>query len=170
MGQPFNLCLVVIHPRSHCVRGFFNYFGEDMTKSFQAKSSDFIRSTLVATVLALSSLGIAQASPINVNTATQSELESIKGIGPSKARTIIAERTDGGHFQDAHDLQKRVRGIGMRSVEKMVDNGLTIESPSSFREPNGRTKKEEGASGRRNSRHQTGQRHQAERSAPHRRN
>ena len=24
----------------------------------------------------------------------------------------------------------------------MVDNGLTIEAPSSFREPNGRTKKE----------------------------
>lgn len=77
----------------------------------------------------------AIASPINVNTATQTELESIKGIGPAKAKTIIAERLDGGHFQDANDLQKRVRGIGMRSVEKMVDNGLTIEAPSSFGSP-----------------------------------
>jgi competence protein ComEA len=141
-----------------------------MTKSFHSKSMGFMRSALVSAVLAISFLGIASASPININTATQSELESIKGIGPSKAKTIIAERTDGGHFQDANDLQKRVRGIGMRSVEKMVDNGLTIEAPSSFREPNGRTKKEEGASGRRNSRHQTNNRHQAERSTPHRRN
>ena len=141
-----------------------------MTKSFNIRSTGFMRSALVSAVLAIASLGLANASPINVNTATQSELESIKGIGPSKAKTIITERTDGGHFQDANDLQKRVRGIGMRSVEKMVDNGLTIEAPSSFREPNGRTKKEGGASSRRNSRNQAGNRNQQERPTSQRRN
>ncbi len=129
-----------------------------------------IRSAALTAVLAVSSLGVVIASPINVNTATQSELESIKGIGPSKAKTIIAERLDGGHFQDANDLQKRVRGIGMKSVEKMVDNGLTIEAPSSFREPNGRTKKEGGASSRRNSRNQNSHRNQPERAGAGRRN
>jgi len=129
-----------------------------------------MRSAAFVVALVVSSLGLATASPINVNTATQSELESIKGIGPSKAKTIIAERLDGGHFQDANDLQKRVRGIGMKSVEKMVNNGLSIEAPSSFREPNGRTKKEGGASSRRNSRTQTGNRHQPERSGAGRRN
>jgi len=132
--------------------------------------NNLMRAAALSATLAFTSLGVAIASPINVNTATQSELESIKGIGPSKAKTIIAERLDGGHFQDANDLQKRVRGIGMRSVEKMVDNGLTIEAPSSFREPNGRTQKEGGASGRRNSRTQTGNRHQPERSGAGRRN
>ena len=141
-----------------------------MTKSFNIRSTGFMRSALVSAVLAIASLGFANASPINVNTATQSELESIKGIGPSKAKTIITERTDGGHFQDANDLQKRVRGIGMRSVEKMVDNGLTIEAPSSFREPNGRTKKEGSASSRRNSRNQAGNRNQQERPTSQRRN
>ena len=139
--------------------------GELMMKHF----NKLIRAAALSTTLIFSSLGVT-ASPINVNTATQSELESIKGIGPSKAKTIIAERLDGGHFQDANDLQKRVRGIGMKSVEKMVDNGLTIEAPSSFREPNGRTKKEGGASSRRNSRTQTGNRHQPERSGASRRN
>lgn len=80
------------------------------------------------------SLSDAMASPINVNSASLSELESIKGLGPSKARAIISEREDGGFYHDANDLQKRVRGIGMKSVEKMVDNGLTIESPSAYRE------------------------------------
>jgi len=141
-----------------------------MTKSFNIRSMGFMRSALVSAVLAIASLGLANASPINVNTATQSELESIKGIGPSKAKTIITERTDGGHFQDANDLQKRVRGIGMRSVEKMVDNGLTIEAPSSFREPNGRTKKEGSASSRRNSRNQAVNRNQQERPTSQRRN
>jgi competence protein ComEA len=75
-------------------------------------------------------LSDAMASPVNVNSASQSELESIKGLGPSKARAIISEREDGGFYRDANDLQQRVRGIGMKSVEKMVDNGLTIESPA----------------------------------------
>jgi competence ComEA-like helix-hairpin-helix protein len=79
-------------------------------------------------------LSNAIASPVNVNSASQSELESIKGLGPSKARAIISEREDGGFYRNANDLQQRVRGIGMKSVEKMVDNGLTIESPSAYRE------------------------------------
>ena len=36
-------------------------------------------------------LSDAMASPVNVNSASQSELESIKGLGPSKARAIISE-------------------------------------------------------------------------------
>ena len=134
------------------------------------KIQAFVRAVAVALTFLTSSTGVSHASPINVNTATQSELESIKGIGPSKAKTIIAERLDGGHFQDANDLQKRVRGIGMKSVEKMVDNGLTIEAPSSFREPNGRTKKEGSTSSRRHSRNQAGHRNQPERAGAGRRN
>lgn len=130
--------------------------------------NQLLKSLVFSVFVAVS--GLAAASPVNVNTATQSELESIKGIGPSKAKTIIAERLDGGHFQDANDLQKRVRGIGMKSVEKMVDNGLTIEAPSSFREPHGRTNKEGSKASRRGSRGQSGSRHSSDRAEPSRRN
>jgi competence protein ComEA len=130
--------------------------------------NQLLKSLVFSALVAVSAL--SSASPINVNTATQSELESIKGIGPSKAKTIIAERLDGGHFQDANDLQKRVRGIGMKSVEKMVDNGLTIEAPSSFREPHGRTNKEGVKASRRSSRGQTSSRHSADRTEGNRRN
>jgi competence protein ComEA len=130
--------------------------------------NQLLKSLVFSVFVAVS--GLAAASPINVNAATQSELESIKGIGPSKAKTIIAERLDGGHFQDANDLQKRVRGIGMKSVEKMVDNGLTIEAPSSFREPHGRTTKEGPKASRRGSRGQSGSRHHSDRAEPSRRN
>ena len=130
--------------------------------------NQLLKSLVFSVLLAVS--GLAAATPINVNTATQSELESIKGIGPSKAKTIIAERLDGGHFQDAHDLQKRVRGIGMKSVEKMVDNGLTIEAPSSFREPHGRTNKEASSASRRGSRGQSSSRNNSDRTGPNRRN
>jgi len=130
--------------------------------------NQLLKSLVFSVLLAVS--GLAVSTPINVNTATQSELESIKGIGPSKAKTIIAERLDGGHFQDANDLQKRVRGIGMKSVEKMVDNGLTIEAPSSFREPHGRTNKEASSASRRGSRGQSSSRNNSDRTGPNRRN
>jgi competence protein ComEA len=132
------------------------------------RMNQLLKSLVFSVIVAVS--GLASASPINVNTATQTELESIKGIGPSKAKTIIAERLDGGHFQDANDLQKRVRGIGMKSVEKMVDNGLTIEAPSSFREPNGRTIKESSSASRRSSRGQSSSRNNPDRAGPNRRN
>jgi competence protein ComEA len=130
--------------------------------------NQLLKSLVFSVLLAVS--GLAVATPINVNTATQSELESIKGIGPSKAKTIIAERLDGGHFQDANDLQKRVRGIGIKSVEKMVDNGLTIEAPSSFREPYRRTNKEASSASRRGSRGQSSSRNNSDRTGPNRRN
>jgi competence ComEA-like helix-hairpin-helix protein len=105
------------------------------------KLSSFVRQyafqvALVSILASVVGAGLSDvmASPVNVNSASQSELESIKGLGPSKARAIISEREDGGFYHDANDLQKRVRGIGMKSVEKMVDNGLTIESPSAYRE------------------------------------
>ena len=130
--------------------------------------NQLLKSLLFAAMIVVS--GLSAASPVNVNTATQSELESIKGIGPSKAKTIIAERLGGGHFQDANDLQKRVRGIGIKSVEKMVDNGLTIEAPSSFREPNSRTNKEGSSVSRRGSRGQNSSRNNPDRTEPNRRN
>ena len=91
-------------------------------------------------------------------------------VSGSPGKTIIAERLDGGHFQDANDLQKRVRGIGMKSVGKMVDNGLTIEAPSAFREPHGRTNKEGFSSGRRCLRGQSSSRNSPDRTGPNRRN
>jgi len=159
----------MIHVHLLSVDFLFTY-GEHMNQFFNVGNlRDLVRAATFAVVVASASVGVL-ASPINVNTATQTELESIKGIGPAKAKTIIAERLDGGHFQDANDLQKRVRGIGMKSVEKMVDNGLTIEAPSSFREPNGRSKKEGATTGRRHSRNQAGNRPQQERSGSVRRN
>lgn len=82
----------------------------------------------------LHNTAVAANDGINVNSASQSELESIKGIGPARARAIISAREEGGAFQDADDLQKRVRGIGSKSVEKLLDNGLAIEVASGYRD------------------------------------
>jgi competence ComEA-like helix-hairpin-helix protein len=90
---------------------------------------------MMALALALPlSTSFVNAAPVNVNTASQTELESIRGLGPSKAKAIIAEREKGGAFYDSYDLQSRVRGIGERSVGKLMENGLKIEGQSGYRE------------------------------------
>lgn len=49
--------------------------------------------------------------PINVNTATSTELEELPGIGPTLAGAIVAERERRGGFRSVGELQD-VRGIG----------------------------------------------------------
>jgi competence protein ComEA len=53
----------------------------------------------------------AAGGAINVNTATQAQLEELPGIGPTLAAAIITERDRRGGFRDVAELQD-VRGIG----------------------------------------------------------
>jgi len=51
------------------------------------------------------------AAKVNLNTATQAQLEELPGIGPTYAQSIIAERQRRGGFTSVNDLRS-VRGIG----------------------------------------------------------
>jgi competence protein ComEA len=119
---------------------FINLKGEIMGLStlFHTSANALSKRSMIgmmALALALPlSASLANAAPVNVNTASQTELESIRGLGPSKAKAIIAEREKGGAFYDSYDLQSRVRGIGERSVSKLMENGLKIEGQSGYRE------------------------------------
>lgn len=75
-------------------------------------------------------MGQAHAA-IEVNSADQAALESVRGLGPSKAKAILAERKKNGPFKDSNDLHTRVKGIGEKTVEHLMSNGLTINSKSS---------------------------------------
>lgn len=58
--------------------------------------------------------------PINLNTATQEELDSLPGIGPSKALDIIAYRKEHQGFKTIEEL-KNVKGIGDATFNKLKD-------------------------------------------------
>ncbi|MBF0779194.1 helix-hairpin-helix domain-containing protein [Streptococcus cuniculi] len=55
---------------------------------------------------------------VNVNTATEVELQTISGIGAKRAADIIAYRESKGRFQSVDDL-KNVPGIGSKSLENI---------------------------------------------------
>ena len=57
---------------------------------------------------------------ININKATQTELETIPGIGPSTALKILDYREKNGNFSKIEDI-KNVSGIGNTKYEKIKD-------------------------------------------------
>ncbi|MFZ5483233.1 MAG: ComEA family DNA-binding protein [Pseudomonadota bacterium] len=57
---------------------------------------------------------------VNLNTATQAELEAVKGIGPAKAKAIMAYRDKNGGFKSVDELAK-VKGFGKASASKLKD-------------------------------------------------
>lgn len=77
------------------------------------------------TFLFLALAGIHSAfGAVNLNTATVAELDSVKGIGPSKAQAIIDYRTKNGPFKSLDDL-KNIKGFGDKSIARMKDE-LTV--------------------------------------------
>lgn len=58
---------------------------------------------------------------ININTATQTELETLSGVGPSTALKIINYRKENGEFKKIEDL-KNVPGIGDAKFDSIKEN------------------------------------------------
>ena len=79
--------------------------------------------TIVSVALAL--LAASTYAAVDINRASQAELESIKGIGPSMAQRILDARKSGA-FKDWIDLQSRVKGVRPGNSAKFSADGLTV--------------------------------------------
>ena len=63
--------------------------------------------------------------PVNINTATQAELESLPGIGPVLAQRIIAYRESNGPFNTIEDIID-VSGIAQSTFE-LIEDLITVD-------------------------------------------
>jgi competence protein ComEA len=61
-----------------------------------------------------SSPTLSTSAPINLNTATVAQLESLPGIGKATAERILEYRQKNGSFKKVEDLMN-VRGVGEKS-------------------------------------------------------
>jgi competence protein ComEA len=85
-------------------------------------------------ILALGALVAASAfAAVDINKASQAELEAVKGIGPAMAEKMLAERKKA-PFKDWNDVTTRVKGVGDASASKFSQNGLTVNG-SAFTGP-----------------------------------
>jgi competence protein ComEA len=59
-------------------------------------------------------------APLNINTATATELDALPGIGPAKAAAVLQYRKEHGPFAAVEDLA-RVPGFGAGAVARLRD-------------------------------------------------
>jgi competence protein ComEA len=62
----------------------------------------------------------ASAEKINLNSATAEQLQSLPGIGPAIAKSIVEHRTKVGKFNRIEEIIK-VKGIGEKKFQKIKD-------------------------------------------------
>ena len=70
--------------------------------------------------ISLAVINYASAALVNINTASQTELETLNGIGPSKAQAIIDYRNTNSSFKKIEDI-KNVSGIGDVTYNNIKD-------------------------------------------------
>lgn len=71
---------------------------------------------------------------VNINTASQAELETLQGIGPAKAKAIVEYRKKNGPFKSPDDLEK-VNGIGP-GIMKRVRKDITVGGITAVKKEN----------------------------------
>jgi competence protein ComEA len=83
----------------------------------------FVRRSLTAATTVLF-LGQALGA-VDVNTATQAQLEQLRGIGVAMSERLLAERARL-PFADWADLIARVPGMGRRGAARLSEQGLRV--------------------------------------------
>ncbi len=79
--------------------------------------------TLISLLIAL--CAFAAHAAVDVNKASQAELETVKGIGPSMSGRMLDERKKA-TFKDWPDMVARVKGVGEGNASRFSADGLTV--------------------------------------------
>ena len=65
--------------------------------------------------------GAGASGKVNINRATAAELETLPGIGPTRAQSIVEHREKYGYFKDITEIMD-VSGIGEGIYETLKDH------------------------------------------------
>ena len=63
---------------------------------------------------------------IELNKASEIDLDSLKGVGPSLTRQVLDERQKGA-FADWLDVMQRIKGIGPKKAASLSAQGLRVQ-------------------------------------------
>ena len=70
-------------------------------------------------------LALANATALDLNSATEAELDSIKGVGPGTSSKILQARQQA-RFTDWPDFMRRVKGIKQQKAAQLSRDGVTV--------------------------------------------
>ena len=75
--------------------------------------------------IALATFALSAFAAVDVNKASQAELETVKGIGPGLSGKILEARKAGA-FKNWTDMVERVGGVGPGNAARFSQAGLTV--------------------------------------------
>jgi competence protein ComEA len=81
--------------------------------------------SFVKCVLVTSALWASACFAVDVNRASEAELDGIKGLGPSSTARILKAR-EAGPFKSWADFMARVKGVKSATATKLSAAGLTV--------------------------------------------
>lgn len=91
----------------------------------ESKNSEPVSGKSYVAANADSEVKFEAEGPINLNTATLKQLETLPGIGPAIGQRIIDYRESVGRFQSIEEI-KQVQGIGEATFAKIKDS-ITVD-------------------------------------------
>jgi competence protein ComEA len=63
---------------------------------------------------------------IELNKASEIDLDGLKGVGPSLTRQVLNERQKGA-FTNWADVMQRIKGIGTQKAASLSEQGLRVQ-------------------------------------------
>jgi len=76
--------------------------------------------------LAFSFAGLSWAQQIDLNKASEVELDALKGVGPVLTKAVMDERKKA-PFKDWEDATSRVKGLGPQKASSLSEQGVRVQ-------------------------------------------
>ena len=76
-------------------------------------------------LLCWSALAACAPAPVELNQASEIDLDGLKGIGPAMSRQMLQERQTS-PYTGWPDLMRRVKGLGARKAQALSQEGLRV--------------------------------------------
>ena len=81
---------------------------------------------ITGALLALGFAGMTWAQQIDLNKATEVELDALKGVGPVLTKAVMDERKKA-PFKNWEDATTRVKGLGPQKASSLSDQGVRVQ-------------------------------------------
>jgi competence protein ComEA len=81
---------------------------------------------IAGVLLAIGFAGLTWAQQIDLNKATEVELDGLKGVGPVLTQEVMNERKKA-PFKDWEDATSRVKGLGPQKASSLSAQGVRVQ-------------------------------------------
>ena len=99
-----------------------------------------IKAIAVSIPFSLALLASVAWAQVDLNQATEIELDGLKGLGPAMTRQIMDARQKT-PFRDWPDVMQRVKGIGPKKAASLSEQGIRVQGQSYGQAPSTPQKK-----------------------------